>query len=216
VLCGKTTNTHLIVFALTRPALEPTIYRTWGKHANHYTTDVVNIFDFERFRKRLFQKLSLFKVKFLGANVLFLSGILVRSFSICNWIPVELKYPLVPIHKVSKYCLLKLVKIQCSSHVISLSEYIANSPWHWGSYGSIWTGPYTAIWPEVTWTICYIITNFNRQYLETLWIGTKVYFNSTGIQLHIEKDRTNIPERKRTFAPRNLTLNSDRPVVIYL
>jgi predicted neutral ceramidase superfamily lipid hydrolase len=26
--------------------------------------------------------------------------------------------------------------------------YIANSSWHWGSYGSIWTGP---------WTICYII-----------------------------------------------------------
>jgi hypothetical protein len=52
--------------------------------------------------------------------------------------------------------------------------------------------------------------------LETLWIGTKEYFNSTGIQLHIEKDRTNIPERKRTFTPRNLTLNIDRPVVIYL
>jgi hypothetical protein len=35
--------------------------------------------------------------------------------------------------------------------------YLANSSWHWGSYGSIRTGPYTAIWPEVTWTICYII-----------------------------------------------------------
>jgi hypothetical protein len=78
--------------------------------------------------------------------------------------------------------------------------YIANSSWHWGSYGSIWIGPSpkqyymdrsymavygpvrhqkniiwteasevyiiffwwrigpcTAIWPEVTWTICYII-----------------------------------------------------------
>jgi len=53
------------------------------------------------------------------------------------------------------------------------NSYIANSSWHWGSYGSIWTGPtpkkyymdrsfwgpytifwwrtgpYTAIWPEV-------------------------------------------------------------------
>jgi hypothetical protein len=79
-------------------------------------------------------------------------------------------------------------------------QYIANSSWHWGSYGSIWIGPSpkqyymdrsymavygpvrhqkniiwteasevyiiffwwrigpcTAIWPEVTWTICYII-----------------------------------------------------------
>jgi hypothetical protein len=60
-------------------------------------------------------------------------------------------------------------------------QYIGNSSWHWGSYGSIWTGtspkkyyvdrsfwglyhffwwrtgPYTATWPEVIWTICYII-----------------------------------------------------------
>jgi hypothetical protein len=31
---------------------------------------------------------------------------------------------------------------------------IANSWCHFGSYGSIWTGPYTAIWPSVPWTIC--------------------------------------------------------------
>jgi hypothetical protein len=30
-----------MVFGLTRPGLEPTIYRTQGEHANHYTTDVV-------------------------------------------------------------------------------------------------------------------------------------------------------------------------------
>ena len=29
------------VFGLTQPGLEPTIYRTWGKHANHYSTDAV-------------------------------------------------------------------------------------------------------------------------------------------------------------------------------
>jgi hypothetical protein len=58
---------------------------------------------------------------------------------------------------------------------------IANSSCHFGSYGSIWTGaspkkyymdlrsfcpynifwwrtgPYTAIWPSVPWTICYIL-----------------------------------------------------------
>jgi hypothetical protein len=58
---------------------------------------------------------------------------------------------------------------------------IANSSCHFGSYGSIWTGPspkkyymdlrsfgpynffgwrtgpYTAIWPSLPWTICYII-----------------------------------------------------------
>jgi hypothetical protein len=30
-----------IVFGLTRPGLEPTIYRNWDEHANHYTTDAV-------------------------------------------------------------------------------------------------------------------------------------------------------------------------------
>ena len=29
-------------FDLTRPELEPTIYRTWGEHANHYITDTVS------------------------------------------------------------------------------------------------------------------------------------------------------------------------------
>ena len=27
------------VFGVTRLGLKPTIYRTWGEHANHYTTD---------------------------------------------------------------------------------------------------------------------------------------------------------------------------------
>jgi hypothetical protein len=41
LLSGEATNTHLIVFDLTRPGLEPSIYRTRGEHANHYTTDAV-------------------------------------------------------------------------------------------------------------------------------------------------------------------------------
>jgi hypothetical protein len=35
------TNTNFTVFGLTRSRLEPTIYRTWGEHANHYTTEAV-------------------------------------------------------------------------------------------------------------------------------------------------------------------------------
>ena len=35
VLSGEATNTNFIVFGLTRPGLEPTIYRTRGEHANH-------------------------------------------------------------------------------------------------------------------------------------------------------------------------------------
>jgi hypothetical protein len=41
VLSGEATNTNFKVFGLTRPGLEPTIYRTRGEHANHYTTDAV-------------------------------------------------------------------------------------------------------------------------------------------------------------------------------
>ena len=35
MLSGETTNTNFTVFGLTRSELEPTIYRTRGKHANH-------------------------------------------------------------------------------------------------------------------------------------------------------------------------------------
>jgi hypothetical protein len=36
--CGEARNTNFIVFDLIRPELEPMIYRTRGKHANHYAT----------------------------------------------------------------------------------------------------------------------------------------------------------------------------------
>ena len=36
---GEVANTNVIAFALTRPRLESSIYRTRGEHANHYTTD---------------------------------------------------------------------------------------------------------------------------------------------------------------------------------
>jgi hypothetical protein len=41
MLSGEATNTNLIVFGLTRLGLKPTIYRTIGEYANHYTTDAV-------------------------------------------------------------------------------------------------------------------------------------------------------------------------------
>jgi hypothetical protein len=41
MLSGEVTNTNFIAFGLTRSELEPTIYRTRGEYANHYTTDVV-------------------------------------------------------------------------------------------------------------------------------------------------------------------------------
>ena len=42
MLRGEATNTNFIVFGLTRSGLEPTIYRTGGEDANHYTTDAVD------------------------------------------------------------------------------------------------------------------------------------------------------------------------------
>ena len=38
---NQSANTNFIVFGLTHPGFEPTIYRTRGEHANHYTTNVV-------------------------------------------------------------------------------------------------------------------------------------------------------------------------------
>ena len=37
----EATNTNFIVFGLTRPGLEPTIYRTRGERTNHYATNEV-------------------------------------------------------------------------------------------------------------------------------------------------------------------------------
>jgi hypothetical protein len=39
----EATNTNFIVLGLTRPGFEPMIYRTRGEHANHYTTDAVDL-----------------------------------------------------------------------------------------------------------------------------------------------------------------------------
>jgi hypothetical protein len=43
MLSGEATNTNIVVFGLIRPVFEPTIYRTRGEHANHYTTDAVMV-----------------------------------------------------------------------------------------------------------------------------------------------------------------------------
>jgi hypothetical protein len=42
MLSEEATNTNFIVFGLTQPVLEPTIYRTQGEHDNHYATDAVH------------------------------------------------------------------------------------------------------------------------------------------------------------------------------
>jgi hypothetical protein len=39
----EATNTNFVVVGFTRSGLKPTIYHTRGEHANHYTTDAVNI-----------------------------------------------------------------------------------------------------------------------------------------------------------------------------
>jgi hypothetical protein len=41
MLSGEATNINFKTFGLTRPGLEPTIYRTRDEHAKHYTTDVI-------------------------------------------------------------------------------------------------------------------------------------------------------------------------------
>jgi hypothetical protein len=41
VLSGVATNTNFIIFGITRPGLNPTLYRTRGEHANHDNTDAI-------------------------------------------------------------------------------------------------------------------------------------------------------------------------------
>jgi hypothetical protein len=48
MLSREATNTNFIVFGLILLGLEPTIYRTGGEHANHYTTDAVYLVMFLR------------------------------------------------------------------------------------------------------------------------------------------------------------------------
>jgi hypothetical protein len=43
VLSGEGTNTNFIVFGLTRPGLESTIYRNQGDHSNHYAAVAVHL-----------------------------------------------------------------------------------------------------------------------------------------------------------------------------
>ena len=66
VLSEEATKTNFIVFGLTRPALEPTIYRTRGEHTNHYATDEVG----QRIKdkKTLLRKLKLVLITFFGAS----------------------------------------------------------------------------------------------------------------------------------------------------
>ena len=40
-VCSFSLITNFIVFGFTWSRLEPTIYRTWGEHDNHYATDAV-------------------------------------------------------------------------------------------------------------------------------------------------------------------------------
>ena len=61
MVSGEATNTNFIIFDLTRPGLEPTIYRTWGKHANHYATDAV--LKIWRFPKVVIMKIYNFIIK---------------------------------------------------------------------------------------------------------------------------------------------------------
>ena len=41
LLSEEATNTNFIIFGLTQPGLELTMYRTGDEHAKHYATDAV-------------------------------------------------------------------------------------------------------------------------------------------------------------------------------
>ena len=45
---------QITVFVITRPGLEPMIYRTWGQHAKQYATDAVFVVTEKRTKFRKF------------------------------------------------------------------------------------------------------------------------------------------------------------------
>ena len=53
MLSEDAATTNFIVFGLTRPGLEPTIYRTRDEHANHYPTDVVFLWHYFKSLKHI-------------------------------------------------------------------------------------------------------------------------------------------------------------------
>jgi hypothetical protein len=69
MLSGEATNTNFIVFGLTRPRLEPTIYRTQGEHAHHYTTEI----RLSSFLKCLPLKEELIRASYIFFELLFTS-----------------------------------------------------------------------------------------------------------------------------------------------
>jgi hypothetical protein len=90
VFSGEATNTNFIVFGLTRPGLEPMIYRTLGEHANHYTIDaslnkIISIFTIKvniRYNIRIHQYdtlmlVSISCVYIVGSHLLVLLGAVV-------------------------------------------------------------------------------------------------------------------------------------------
>jgi hypothetical protein len=53
MLSGEATNTNLLVFGLTQPGLEPTIYSSQGEQANCYTTNSVVLVDIPAMTPRM-------------------------------------------------------------------------------------------------------------------------------------------------------------------
>ena len=60
MLSGEATQTNCIVFGLIRLGLEPTIYRSLGEHASHYTIDV---------KKENEDKIHNFFIDFIGVGI---------------------------------------------------------------------------------------------------------------------------------------------------
>ena len=66
MLSGEATYTNCIVFGLTRPGLEPSVYCTRDEHAYHYTTDVVQLYWYIKF-------IVIFIYKHIAVFILFCS-----------------------------------------------------------------------------------------------------------------------------------------------
>ena len=87
MLSGEATTTNYIVFGLTRPGLEPTIYCTRSEHANHYATDAVINDDFGEHKQtskyNMVLIFYLFKKKSQDENKLVITTYGSCNFGVC-------------------------------------------------------------------------------------------------------------------------------------
>jgi hypothetical protein len=92
MLCALQRSNKYQFYSLWFDLIEPTIYRTWGKYANHYTIDVVKfvtkcLYNVLSISWNIYIKLVRFEVLSIGWSVLDGNLLIMSKFKDKNWMP---------------------------------------------------------------------------------------------------------------------------------